>query len=343
MKQKVLKKPSCLNCDFKFGTANYCPNCGQKNDARRITFWQLVRESLSNFFAFDGRFFKTFKNLLIRPGLVPKHYKQGKRVRYMHPVRLYFMCSVIMLFLVNRSDESRSQASLSFGNNPSASINLNTEAKANDKMEEEVNVKMQTLDSPNNQKQPVVDFENQEVEEAWFPAADDLWMFREFNAKNPQVKDSVALQELEMPVNIWNLFLFKQAVKSNTITQEEYNRFASKNFFWILFLFVPVIGLWLKIFYWRHSIFYPEHLFFAFFNQSVLFMLFCIASLTQSEQTGFTITVLIYGIYLLWALKTFYEQSNFKTFVKFLMLNTFVIFSFVVFVILSLIINFLIY
>ncbi len=98
MTGKELKTRQCLNCQQALEGQNYCPHCGQKNDGRRITFWQLVTESLSNFLAFDGRFSLTLRRLVLRPGKVPLEYQQGKRMRYMPPVRLYFMCSVIMLF-----------------------------------------------------------------------------------------------------------------------------------------------------------------------------------------------------------------------------------------------------
>ena len=65
---KRQKGSECLNCGQDIGDSNYCSNCGQVNDTRRLTFIELIGESLSNFFAVDGRIFRTLRDVLIKPG-----------------------------------------------------------------------------------------------------------------------------------------------------------------------------------------------------------------------------------------------------------------------------------
>lgn len=94
------KAQQCPNCEQALQGEAYCPNCGQKNDLRRITLWNFISESLSNFFAIDGRFFHTFRQLFSAPGKVPKDFLHGKRNRYMNPIRVYFLSSLLLLFVL---------------------------------------------------------------------------------------------------------------------------------------------------------------------------------------------------------------------------------------------------
>ena len=90
-----------------------------------------------------------------------------------------------------------------------------------------------------------------------------------------------------------------------------------------LFIFLPLFTLVFKLLYYRKHMNYMEHLVFVFHTQTVFFLLmtiYIIISLTSSSE-NLGIFILLFLIYLYMALRKFYGQGWFKTFVKFLLLN----------------------
>ena len=69
----------CLNCGHPFfGNEKYCPNCGQKNKSKKITFKSFLVEVFNGFTSWDAKFWKTLIPLLTKPGKVSKDYISGK-------------------------------------------------------------------------------------------------------------------------------------------------------------------------------------------------------------------------------------------------------------------------
>ncbi len=59
----------------------------------------LFYNTISNYFSFDARFFKSFLPLMFRPGYLAKRFVQGKRLQYLHPAQYYLFVSVVFFFL----------------------------------------------------------------------------------------------------------------------------------------------------------------------------------------------------------------------------------------------------
>ncbi len=49
-------------------------------------------------FFYDSKFQKTFVPLFTKPGFLTREYLEGRRIRYVHPLRLYFFVSFVLLF-----------------------------------------------------------------------------------------------------------------------------------------------------------------------------------------------------------------------------------------------------
>ncbi len=84
----------CLNC----GTVvemEFCPACGQHRGDYRRSLGRLVGDLLSELFELDGRIWRTFRAML-RPGRLTREFNEGRRRRYMSPVRLYLFISLVM-------------------------------------------------------------------------------------------------------------------------------------------------------------------------------------------------------------------------------------------------------
>jgi hypothetical protein len=90
----------CRNCGAAV-TAAYCPACGQETRTRLPTFLQFMKDAAGRYVALDGKWWKTFAGLIIRPGFLTREYLAGRRVRYVRPSRL-FLVAILLLFTVLR-------------------------------------------------------------------------------------------------------------------------------------------------------------------------------------------------------------------------------------------------
>src|SRR5437763_7136925 len=83
----------CLNCGATLA-GPFCAECGQ----RAIPPYPSVRDLMVDAFwelsGWDGRFASTVRALLRRPGLLTLEFLNGRRARYLSPVRLYLMASL---------------------------------------------------------------------------------------------------------------------------------------------------------------------------------------------------------------------------------------------------------
>jgi len=84
----------CLNCNAELHGRN-CHQCGQENIEPKETVWGLVSHFFYDITHFDGKFFGTTANLIRRPGFLPKEYIDGRRARYLHPIRMYVFTSAL--------------------------------------------------------------------------------------------------------------------------------------------------------------------------------------------------------------------------------------------------------
>ena len=96
------KMPVCPNCGHTFSEVdNWCPNCGQANRTHKRPVQYFVREFFEELFSLDVRFLWTFRDLIIKPGLLTKNYNADLRVRYTSPLRFYVIASVLFFITVS--------------------------------------------------------------------------------------------------------------------------------------------------------------------------------------------------------------------------------------------------
>jgi hypothetical protein len=90
---------NCLNCGHTV-LGRYCQVCGQENLEPKETFWHLVSHFIEDITHFDGKFFSTLKFLLFRPGFLSAEYVRGRRMSYLHPIRMYVFTSFVFFLIV---------------------------------------------------------------------------------------------------------------------------------------------------------------------------------------------------------------------------------------------------
>jgi len=98
--RKRRKSSICYNCDTPLlAQENYCPNCGQENNSKQASIAQLSNDFLSDYLAFDSRLFRSIVPLITEPGRVTIDYLDGKRQRFIPPIRVFLFLSFLFFGL----------------------------------------------------------------------------------------------------------------------------------------------------------------------------------------------------------------------------------------------------
>lgn len=93
----------CQNCETPL-EGEFCARCGQRRTLLRQPVTHFVRESFVDFFSIDGRLWRSLGTLVVRPGHLTQAYLAGRRVRYLTPLRLYLISSLLFFFLLTLID-----------------------------------------------------------------------------------------------------------------------------------------------------------------------------------------------------------------------------------------------
>jgi uncharacterized protein DUF3667 len=88
----------CLNCGAPLAGA-FCSACGQRDIPPYPSVRELAGEALSEFSGWDGRVASSVRALILRPGMLTHEFLEGRRARYVSPLRLYLTVSVIYFLL----------------------------------------------------------------------------------------------------------------------------------------------------------------------------------------------------------------------------------------------------
>jgi len=324
-------KVACRNCGREFQKDfEYCPHCGQKSkDA--LTMGVLFYNTISNYFSFDARFLKSFLPLMFRPGYLAKNFVAGRRLMYLHPAQYYLFVSVIFFFLFSfqaREYNLKADRLLKKGFEADSVLEFDTISK-------------KTLDSINLSKitQPLRD--NQEM--------------TGMNDEELKNLDSIINENLKTDLNS-NIDLGYDKRKLDSLiavgaSKEEQLKamgmgddagFIQRRFYTqllkfqknsgggilqaffdsipiALFVLLPIFALFLKLFFWKRGN-YSHHLVFSFYYFSFLFVvlsLILFANFFWKMPLWIAWVVMLSTyLYLFIAIKKFYGQGFFISFMK---------------------------
>ena len=348
---KVLD-PECFNCGHPFsGHEKFCPECGQANKDKRITFKNFVHEVFNGFISWDSKFWTTFIPLLIKPGKVSRDYIDGKRQRYANPFRFYLTISVLFFLIVGATESYDKFKEFKNGKAKEATIssNINDAKKVLDTstaIKKNINQALKELDSTDRaeilKNIPIINTDSltkksQNVSTGVQTKGDGVQIngmgrwgeFSDFYGKNKEVETDDALDSLKVEKTFWNRFSYSRVklihdiAKDNDKKQELVKQIISYLSI-SLFILLPLFTLFLKFFYVRRKFTYVEHLVFVFHTQTVFFLLltiFYLLNYFSNQEYAIPIFLLMFLIYLFLAMKKFYNQGYIKTFFKYIFIN----------------------
>lgn len=317
MKNQYFKCQNCLKTCGKY--FKFCPYCGQ-NIKDKLTIGVLFYNTISNYFSFDARFFKSFIPLLLRPGYIAKKFVEGKRVQYLHPAQYYLFVSLIFFFLF--SFKTR-ELNSSFDNVIAGGFKKAERIKTRDALENKSTAEDIT-DFANETSSKIVD-ENEDI--------------IEFDLNNKESKDiqnkiiiidslialdtpeekildhlgvTKSISPFERKIYIQLIKLYKK--KASGLLQSFFDMIPI-----VIFFLLPIFALLLKLFYWKSGGF-AYHLVFSFYYFSFLFIVFnlnIITNLFMEVPIWLSIAIILSTyFYLVQSIRKFYVKKIFATLIK---------------------------
>lgn len=83
----------------------FCGSCGQRLEHGMHSVVHFVREATEDLTHADSRLWHTLGALLFKPGLLTREFIAGRRVRYLPPIRLYLVLSVLFFLVMGLASE----------------------------------------------------------------------------------------------------------------------------------------------------------------------------------------------------------------------------------------------
>ncbi len=329
------KEKNCLNCGHTVA-GRYCQHCGQENVEPKETFWHMVTHFFYDITHFDSSFFHTVHHLLFKPGFLSKEYMNGRRVSYLHPIRMYVFTSAIF-FLLFFSIFSPDTTIKNNGNLPispekrmAAITRVKNQLKkdtGNAELKEKLAWLKDTARVISN-----MDLVNRDIE----PALIELG---KFNYHSREEYDSLQRRLPAKERDNWLERRFiRKAIDINERVRENPDE-ALKKFTesllhrlpYMLFVSLPLFALLLKLVYVRRrQFFYADHGVFTIhlyvFTFLLLMAVFALNKLSDMTgwgvwTTGIIILFLLLFFYLYKAMRNFYGQRRAKTIFKFMLVT----------------------
>lgn len=364
-KQFRYRGQHCMNCEQPLDTSDkYCPNCGQLNSNKRVTFTDLFDEFFGSLISYDSKLRQTLKALLLKPGKITREYIAGKRASYTNPFRFLLSLCIVYFLMIGYTTNFEK---LNTTTNPAVEMLNEDPKKAEsiiDSLEKkgiltgDINGRITTGKSTDSIHIPLDSIKSATTTLALLNFRKDS--IARVNPKayyNEVVNDSTGgIERFAAFVQFYyrtikhehynseeevramlptglegsELWAFRIGKSSYRVSKEPgtFLNTAISRLPFFIFFFLPVFALFIWLLYIRKPFHYMDHLIFSFHCQS-LFIILLMFSVVIEWLSGFNlnwIAVLLFSFYLYKAMRAFYQQGRLKTIVKFLILNTIFVF-----------------
>jgi len=304
------KTTNCLNCSEPLDAdQNFCPNCGQENSDKKLPLGAFLKDFISNYLSFDTILFKTLNPFIFRPGKLTKAFNDGKRRRYINPIRLYLIFSLFYFFMISLTV-------------PKDFIDSGLKSMVNNKDIFD-SVKVEKLDSAGLQKlvneaklNSQKTIKKKDSINKWatlkYWASDESLSDEEFEANLNKVGGNIE----EIPAKYKRSFL----LNSSMFTYQ-----ALRNLPLMMFFFLPIFAFILHLLFMKKR-YYIEHLIhglhlhaFAYFIYGLAILFISLFPISQGWLVF--ISFVWVSLYTLFSIKRLYQNSWTKSVLKFFILG----------------------
>jgi hypothetical protein len=289
--------------------------CGQQNDDKNVSFKDLSRDLVENFFSFDSRLAHSIVPFFFKPGFLTTEYNEGKRYSYANPIRLYIIVSVFYFFILSIivGDASRKlDSELQTVEADSLQTVLLHEFDSTEFKIDAVNADIRS--------------ENLEDGSGFWPLSGAQWNVFIDLTKNKQIKDKAFFDSLHVEGrHEFTQFVVKQMIRVVRKDKEYLTSVIVKNLSLMMFLMIPIFAFLLKLIYFRRKILYINHLIhtihihtFAFFVYGLaMALLYWYVEGDNMEGWVTFISIVLVSTYAYISFLKVYQQKWKKTLLKF--------------------------
>ena len=339
---------NCENCATAL-QGPYCHACGQHGNNPLKSFKHAIEDVFESFWHVDGRIFRTLRDLLL-PWRVINNYLAGQRVRYIPPLRIFVILSLVTFFVAHfaiHSETTPIQFNGSETNGIGAATTVEDVQRQRDKALAEIDKGGADKDNPAFVK-GVMDVARQTVQAQADARTREL---QNAKAKGLPVPPP-NMAAIELPEGNdggdWNVTTervhvswlpefvnnaLNGAVQRGAKNAKRFAKDRSALFqAWVgsvptaLFFMVPFFALLLRVFYLFTPWTYLEHLVVALYSHAFLLlgslvsflMSMTLRALLDSHAVNALISFLVMAmmVILLWTQKRVYQQGWMLTLVK---------------------------
>jgi hypothetical protein len=317
------KDKTCLNCNYVVEN-RFCPNCGQENTDTRKTFLHLFIHFFEDLTHYENAFWRTIKNLFLKPASLTKEYLSGKRLSYLAPVRLYIFISFVTFFIItilpsNSDDIINSDQTTTVQVNGKNQVVKDTfivskRINHSDIIKSNEEIKKNELITNEKQNEGFLNFGFKNVKE--------LDSLQKYGSKEDKLND------FEYSIVKKTLLIKVKNTKQEII--EKFWEQAQHNFSKVLFIYMPLFALVLWLFHNKKRWYFFDHgiftlHYFSFLLLSVLLIFFfkkfmnCFVENTLTDSINYigTGTAYIWMFYYFFpAHHRFYGETRIISFLK---------------------------
>lgn len=326
----------CTNCDTML-TGQYCAQCGQRFGTRMISLWELIREASEFLTDLDSRLWRTLGMLLFRPGKLTLDYLRGRRARYIPPLKLFIVFSLLFFFLLALGarigmEGPRVSTEASDGDN-GVSISFGSDDDAAGEVSGDADLAPDTESGSNQIANPVATAADQSV------TADT-----ESGSEVSVEADENRCEDLDIDLDLgpesgWlRTWLTEERLTAtcNKVVEdhgESFTRALLENIPMMMFFFLPVMALVMKLAYPLSKRYYVEHLLFLVHFHAFFYFVLTLNLIVEWAFEGSTrlpdwpapviatLTMIYIPVYLYRAMRVVYQQSAGVTLAKYALLG----------------------
>lgn len=306
---------------------------------------------LNEFLNWDSKFFATIGLLIVKPWRLTNEFLAGHRARYVHPLRLYLLASILFFFGVNywaksihlqpgklkpedkaevekaldkedltpeqRAAAERALKMTKISPEPAAEV----PAKVNkDDLRSEIRRKIQEAHSPNSPAPTASAKEEEKAspkpEERGPPDSGDFGPMLHFGSEKPTTR-----------IEKWLQARAKEKIGEHGTNAQLFLQTVISNLPYMVLCCIPLFAFVLKILYIRKKVYYIDHLIYALHVHSFAYlavMMIVLATLGLERKMHNLAGLIIALLWTMFALQIFlsirrvYKQGWFFTVFKFL-------------------------
>jgi hypothetical protein len=214
----------------------------------------VLVDVLNEFLNWDSKFFATIALLIVKPWRLTNEFLAGHRVRYVHPLRLYLLASILFFFAVNYWAKSIPPANLSDQDRTEIQAELKNEDLPPDarvKLDKALGLDSPapTSATPNVPKPPGSQPEASSKTNQTLSKEGERAFFQSGNPRTPFEKWLETRAKEKMGTHGSNMQLFIRTLISNLP--------------YMVLCCIPLFAFVLKVLYLRRKVLYIDHLIYA--------------------------------------------------------------------------------